>query len=95
MFPSNRHETYSTLQLEGIAKRDAARKLVRDMARVDDDDDDVPYFFSLKVEPDMDIAIQHNDKKVIPPDIGRESISANRRYLHFNLTDNKSRGPCL
>ncbi|XP_014485559.1 PREDICTED: uncharacterized protein LOC106750037 [Dinoponera quadriceps] len=75
----------SLLELAGRAKRDAARKLVRDVAPAVDDD--VPYFFFLKVEPDMNIAIQHNDKKVIPPDIGRESISANRSYLYFNVTD--------
>lgn len=41
----------------------------------------------------MEIAIQHNDEKVILSDLG---ISANRRYLYFNLTDKSDSGElCL
>lgn len=72
------------MQNEITAKRAAAEKLIRDMARADEN---IPYFFYLKSEPDIDIAIQHNDEKVIPVDFGRESISVNYRYLHFNLID--------
>lgn len=54
------------------------------MARADEN---IPYFFYLKAEPDIDIAIRYNDEKVIPPDLDRESISVNRKRLYFNLTD--------
>ncbi|XP_026830380.1 uncharacterized protein LOC113563220 [Ooceraea biroi] len=68
---------------EAAAKREAAGKLVMDMAGADRNG---PYFFYLRTEPDIDIAIEHNDEKVIP-DPGRERISANRKYLYFNLRD--------
>lgn len=50
-------------------------------------DEDIPHFFYLRVEPDMDIAIRYNDEKAILLDPDRERVSANREYLHFNLTD--------
>ncbi|XP_070153651.1 uncharacterized protein [Polyergus mexicanus] len=77
-------EIAATLSQEATAKREAAEKLVRDTARAEEN---IPYFFYLKAEPDIDIAIRYNDEKVIPPDLDRESISANRRRLYFNLTD--------
>ncbi|XP_019885157.2 uncharacterized protein LOC105258000 isoform X1 [Camponotus floridanus] len=76
------------LEQEAVAKRKAAEKLLGDMARAEED---IPYFFYLKAEPDMDIAIRYNDEKVIPPDLDRESISVNRRHLYFNLTDELGR----
>ncbi|XP_050462544.1 uncharacterized protein LOC126857299 isoform X2 [Cataglyphis hispanica] len=79
----------STLSVEeAVAKREAAEKLIRDMARADEN---IPYFFYLKAEPDIDIAIRYNDEKVIPPDLDRESISVNRKRLYFNLTDKLGR----
>ncbi|GAB1863874.1 hypothetical protein CAJAP_04953 [Camponotus japonicus] len=76
------------LAQEAVAKRKAAEKLLRDMARAEEN---IPYFFYLKAEPDIDIAIRYNDEKVIPPDLDRESISANRKHLYFNLTDKLGR----
>ncbi|KAL6423640.1 hypothetical protein ACFW04_010275 [Cataglyphis niger] len=81
-------EIASTLSVEAAAKREAAEKLIRDMARADEN---IPYFFYLKAEPDIDIAIRYNDEKVIPPDLDRESISVNRKRLYFNLTDKLGR----
>ncbi|XP_067205147.1 uncharacterized protein [Linepithema humile] len=66
------------------AKREGAKQLVADVIRADED---IPYFFYLRVEPDVDIAIQCNDERAISPDSDRERISANRKYLYFNLTD--------
>ncbi|XP_072767548.1 uncharacterized protein [Anoplolepis gracilipes] len=77
-----------TLSQEAVAKRKAAEKLLRDMARAEEN---IPYFFYLKAEPDMDIAIRYNDEKVIPPDLDRESISVDRKHLYFNLTDKPGR----
>lgn len=69
---------------QGYSKREMAKQFVADTIRADED---IPYFFYLKVEPDTDIAIQYNDEKAISPDSDRERISANCKYLYFNLTD--------
>ncbi|OAD61064.1 hypothetical protein WN48_01132 [Eufriesea mexicana] len=63
--------------------------LVRDCARAVEP---VPYIFYLKVEPDIDIAIEHDDDEVIAADTDRESIVGAYRRLFFNLTDKPCKG---
>ncbi|KAG7189278.1 hypothetical protein KM043_008829 [Ampulex compressa] len=91
--------------LSGLANREAAElteikeqdskpigpeaSIERDMARADED---VPYFFYVKAEPDVEIALEHDDEEVIAPDLDRESVFGNYRYLYFNLADKPGKG---
>ncbi|XP_061939701.1 cilia- and flagella-associated protein 251-like isoform X1 [Apis cerana] len=52
----------------------------------------LPYFFYLKVEPDIDIAIEHDDEKVILADTERENITGDYQRLYFNLSDKPCKG---
>jgi len=67
-------------------KRNAAQKLVMDMPS---DEIESPYFFYLRAEPDMEIAIEHKDEIVIPPDPAIEYICTNSKCLYFNLSDTR------
>lgn len=67
-------------------KREAAEKLIMNTP---DDEPPSPYFFYLRTEPDVDIAAEHKDEKVILPDPNREHVSVNSEYLYFNLEDPK------
>ncbi|XP_031370965.1 uncharacterized protein LOC102674858 [Apis dorsata] len=66
-----------------------ADDLVKDSARVMEP---LPYFFYLKVEPDIDIAIEHDDEKVILADTERENITGDYQRLYFNLSDKPCKG---
>ncbi|XP_043794813.1 cilia- and flagella-associated protein 251-like [Apis laboriosa] len=66
-----------------------ADDLVKDSAR---GMEPLPYFFYLKVEPDIDIAIEHDDEKVILADTERENITGDYQRLYFNLSDKPCKG---
>ncbi|XP_076755723.1 uncharacterized protein LOC143426258 [Xylocopa sonorina] len=63
--------------------------LVRDCARADEP---LPYIFYARAEPDIDIAIEHDDEVVIVEDTDRENIVADYKRLFFNLTDKPCKG---
>lgn len=54
--------------------------------------EEIPYFFYLKCEPDIDIGIEHDDEQILLPDLTRERISSNYINLFFNLADNPGKG---
>lgn len=77
------------------------RDLIRKMMEVDADDlvkdsargmEPLPYIFYLKVEPDIDIAIEHDDENVILADTERENITGDYQKLYFNLSDKPCKG---
>ncbi|XP_076242115.1 uncharacterized protein LOC143184052 isoform X2 [Calliopsis andreniformis] len=63
--------------------------LLKDCARASEP---IPYLFYLKTEPDIDIAIEHDDEAVIPVDLERESILGNYKRLFYNLEDKPCKG---
>ncbi|KOC66554.1 hypothetical protein WH47_08947 [Habropoda laboriosa] len=63
--------------------------LVKDCARAQEP---LPYIFYLKAEPDIDIAIEHDDVVVIEEDTDRENIVGDFRRVFFNLTDKPCKG---
>ena len=54
--------------------------------------EEVPYFFFLKCEQDIDIGIEHDDEKIFLPDLTRERISSNHVNLFYDLTDKPGKG---
>ncbi|CAK9820177.1 hypothetical protein ANTQUA_LOCUS10517 [Anthophora quadrimaculata] len=66
-----------------------ASDLVRDCARAAEP---VPYIFYVKAEPDIDIAIEHDDQVVIEEDTDRENIVGDFKCIFFNLTDKPCKG---
>lgn len=62
---------------------------VRDNARASEP---IPYFFYLKAEPDIQIAIEHDDELVIEADPDRESIVGCYARLFYNLKDKPCKG---
>ncbi|XP_053998866.1 uncharacterized protein LOC128887222 isoform X2 [Hylaeus anthracinus] len=63
--------------------------LVKDCARAAEP---IPYFFYLKAEPDIEIAIEHDDEVVIPADTDRETIVGNYKRVWFNLAEKPLKG---
>ncbi|XP_026668086.1 uncharacterized protein LOC108623446 isoform X2 [Ceratina calcarata] len=63
--------------------------VVRDCARAAEP---IPYHFYVRAEPDIDIAIEHDDEVVIPEDTDRERIVGDYRRLFFNLFDKPCKG---
>ncbi|XP_076679253.1 uncharacterized protein LOC143374739 isoform X2 [Andrena cerasifolii] len=62
---------------------------VRDNARASEP---IPYLFYLKAEPDIQIAIEHDDELVIDADPDRESIAGCYARLFYNLKDKPCKG---
>ncbi|XP_046144582.1 uncharacterized protein LOC114872721 isoform X2 [Osmia bicornis bicornis] len=52
----------------------------------------IPYLFYVRTEPDIDIAIEHDDEEVILVDLDREGVIAQSRRVFFNLTDKPCKG---
>ncbi|KZC10425.1 hypothetical protein WN55_01854 [Dufourea novaeangliae] len=52
----------------------------------------IPYFFFVKAEPDIDIAIEHDDEEVFPADTDREKIVADCKRIWFNLAEKPCKG---
>ncbi|KAL2742200.1 golgin subfamily A member 6-like protein 22 isoform X2 [Vespula maculifrons] len=71
-------------QMTALAKRIGTEEFMKEMARAEED---IPYFFYRKIDPDIEIAIKHNDEEVIPMDPDNEFIFGNYESLRFNLTD--------
>ncbi|XP_076180033.1 uncharacterized protein LOC143153090 isoform X2 [Ptiloglossa arizonensis] len=63
--------------------------LARDSARADEP---IPYFFYLKTEPDLEIAIEQDDEDVILADTDREKIMSNYEQRWFNLVEKPGKG---
>ncbi|CAK9812645.1 hypothetical protein ANTPLA_LOCUS7475 [Anthophora plagiata] len=66
-----------------------ASDLVRDCARAEEP---LPYIFYVKAEPDIDIALEHDDQVVIEEDTDRENIVGDFKCIFFNLTDKPCKG---
>ncbi|XP_031771634.1 golgin subfamily A member 6-like protein 22 [Apis florea] len=66
-----------------------ANDFVKDCAR---GAEPLPYFFYLKMEPDIDIAMEHDDEEIILADTERENINGDFQRLYFNLSDKPCKG---
>lgn len=62
---------------------------VRDLARAAEP---IPYIFYVRAEPDIEIAIEHDDEEVIPADTACEIIVGDFKRLVFNLEDKPCKG---
>nr|XP_012142977.1 PREDICTED: cell wall protein PRY3-like isoform X2 [Megachile rotundata] len=62
---------------------------IRDCARAMEP---IPYIFYVKAEPDIDIAIEHDDEEVILADLDRENVVASSKRIFFNLKDKPCKG---
>ncbi|KAL2722763.1 golgin subfamily A member 6-like protein 6 isoform X1 [Vespula squamosa] len=71
-------------QMMALAKRIGTEEFMNEMARAEED---IPYFFYRKIDPDIEIAIKHDDEEVIPMDPDNEFIFGDYESLRFNLTD--------
>ncbi|XP_043264371.1 uncharacterized protein LOC122404472 [Colletes gigas] len=66
-----------------------ADDLLRDCARAAEP---IPYFFYLKAEPDIEIALEHDDEEVIPADTDRENIVSKDERISYNLAEKPLKG---
>ncbi|XP_035719490.1 gelsolin-related protein of 125 kDa-like isoform X2 [Vespa mandarinia] len=71
-------------QMMALTKRIGTEEFLKEMARAEEN---IPYFFYRKIDPDIEIAIKHDDEEVIPMDPDNEVIFGNYESLRFNLTD--------
>lgn len=55
-------------------------------------DEEIPYFFYLYVEPDIEIGVEHDDEEILLPDLTREKITCEFKPLYFNLADKPGKG---
>ncbi|XP_046819211.1 golgin subfamily A member 6-like protein 6 [Vespa crabro] len=58
-------------QMMALSKRIGTEEFLKEMARAEED---IPYFFYRKIDPDIEIAIKHDDEEVIPLDPDNEVI---------------------
>ncbi|XP_043270650.1 uncharacterized protein [Venturia canescens] len=54
--------------------------------------EDIPYFFYVDAEPDIEIGVEHDDEKILLPDLTREKIVSDFTPLYFNLADKPGKG---
>ncbi|XP_043494519.1 uncharacterized protein LOC122519240 [Polistes fuscatus] len=71
-------------EMMALSERIGTLKFIKEMARANEK---IPYFFYRKAEPDVEIAIKHDDEQVIPSDPEMEIIFGNYSSLRFNLND--------
>ncbi|KAI4477465.1 hypothetical protein M0802_014707 [Mischocyttarus mexicanus] len=71
-------------EIMALSERIGTMEFIKEMARANEK---IPYFFYRKAQPDVDIAIKHDDEEVIPLDPGTEVIFGNYSCLRFNLND--------
>ncbi|KAK2582992.1 hypothetical protein KPH14_009038 [Odynerus spinipes] len=76
-------------RLMALSERIGTVEFIKEMARADED---IPYFFYLTAEPDIDIAIKHDDEEVILADPDVEVISSKYGRVRFNLADKPGKG---
>ncbi|XP_015187541.1 PREDICTED: uncharacterized protein LOC107072274 [Polistes dominula] len=76
-------------EMKALSERIGTLEFIKEMARANEK---IPYFFYRKAEPDVEIAIKHDDEKVIPLDPDMEVIFGNYSSLRFNLNDKPGKG---
>lgn len=54
--------------------------------------EDIPYFFYVNTEPDIEIGVEHDDETILLPDVTREKIVSDFTPLYFNLADKPGKG---